>query len=159
MRRRRRGRWITRRALTFREAMAADLPALDTLLTAAELSPEGVETHLADFVLAIQGNEVVGMAGLERYGPHGLLRSVAVRADHQGRGIGQALTRLMVERATASRLETLTLLTTTAADFFLKLDFHPVTRDVLPAALRASPQLQGGCPASATVMHLPLRQR
>lgn len=61
----------------------------------------------------------------------------------------------MVERATASRLETLTLLTTTAADFFLKLDFHPVTRDVLPAALRASPQLQGGCPASATVMHLP----
>ncbi len=159
MRRRRRGRWITRRALTFREAMAADLPALDTLLIAAELSLEGVETHLADFVLAIQGNEVVGMAGLERYGPHGLLRSVAVRADHQGRGIGQALTRLMVERATASRLETLTLLTTTAADFFLKLDFHPVTRDVLPAALRASPQLQGGCPASATVMHLPLRQR
>ncbi|WP_229782238.1 MULTISPECIES: arsenic resistance N-acetyltransferase ArsN2 [Deinococcus] len=139
--------------------MAADLPALDTLLIVAELSPEGVETHLADFVLAIQGNEVVGMAGLERYGPHGLLRSVAVRADHQGRGIGHALTRLMVERATASRLETLTLLTTTAADFFLKLDFHPVTRDVLPAALRASPQLQGGCPASATVMHLPLRQR
>jgi len=159
MRRRRRGWWITRRPLTFREAMAADLPALDTLLTAAELSPEGLETRLADFVLAIQGNEVVGMAGLERYGPHGLLRSVAVRADHQGRGIGQALTRLMVERATASRLETLTLLTTTAADFFLKLDFHPVTRDVLPAALRASPQLQGGCPASATVMHLPLRQR
>lgn len=159
MRRRRRGRWITRRPLTFREAMAADLPALDTLLIAAELSLEGVETHLANFVLAIQGNEVVGMAGLERYGPHGLLRSVAVRADHQGRGIGQALTRLMVERATASRLETLTLLTTTAADFFLKLDFHPVTRDVLPAALRASPQLQGGCPASATVMYLPLRQR
>ncbi|MDK2014669.1 MULTISPECIES: arsenic resistance N-acetyltransferase ArsN2 [unclassified Deinococcus] len=146
-----------RRAVTFREAAAADLPVMEALLIAAELSLEGVQAHLADFVLAIQGNEVVGVAGLERYGPHALLRSVAVRADHQGRGLGQSLTRAMIERATAARLETLTLLTTTAANFFPKFGFRPVTRDALPAALRASSQLRGICPASATVMHLTLR--
>lgn len=141
-----------RRAVTFREAAAADLSVMEALLIAAELSLEGVQAHLADFVLAIQGNEVVGVAGLERYGPHALLRSVAVRADHQGRGLGQSLT-----RATEAGLETLTLLTTTAANFFPKLGFRPVTRDALPAALQASSQLRGICSASATVMHLTLR--
>ncbi|MDR6221479.1 arsenic resistance N-acetyltransferase ArsN2 [Deinococcus soli (ex Cha et al. 2016)] len=140
------------RAVTFREAAAADLSVMEALLIAAELSLEGVQAHLADFVLAIQGNEVVGVAGLERYGPHALLRSVAVRADHQGRGLGQSLT-----RATEAGLETLTLLTTTAANFFPKLGFRPVTRDALPAALQASSQLRGICSASATVMHLTLR--
>ncbi|GGM58489.1 hypothetical protein GCM10008956_37600 [Deinococcus arenae] len=145
--------------VTFREATADDLPVMEALLIAAELSLEGVQAHLADFVLAVQGDEVLGVAGLERYGPHGLLRSVAVRADHQGRGLGQALTWEMIERATAAGLETLTLLTTTAAGFFPKQGFHPVTRDALPAALQASSQLQGGCPASAVILHLALPQR
>ena len=146
-----------RRAVTFRDAAAADLSVMEALLIAAELSLDGVQAHFADFVLAVQGDEVLGVAGLERYGPHALLRSVAVRADHQGRGIGQALARAMIERATVAGLETLTLLTTTAADFFPKLGFRPVTRDALPAALQASSQLRGMCSASATVMHLTLR--
>ncbi|GGL14290.1 arsenic resistance N-acetyltransferase ArsN2 [Deinococcus radiotolerans] len=148
-----------RHAVTFREAAAAELPILEALLIAAELSLEGVHAHLADFVLAVQGDDVLGVAGLEQYGPHGLLRSVAVRADHQGFGLGLALTREMIERATAGELETLTLLTTTAAGFFPKLGFRPVTRDALPAALQASSQLQGGCPSSAVVLQLALPQR
>ncbi|MBZ9715651.1 arsenic resistance N-acetyltransferase ArsN2 [Deinococcus multiflagellatus] len=144
--------------MTFREATATDLPVVENLLIAADLSLAGVQPHFPDFVLAVQGNEVLGVAGLERYGPHGLLRSVAVRADQQGRGLGQALTREMIERATAAGLETLALLTTTAAAFFPKLGFTPVTRDKLPAALQASSQLQGGCPASAVVLHLALPQ-
>lgn len=132
-----------RRAVTFRDAAAADLPVMEALLIAAELSVEGVRAHFADFVVAVQGHEVVGVAGLERYGLHGLLRSVAVRTDHQGFGLGQALMREMIERATVAGLETLALLTTTAADFFPKLGFRPVTRDALPAALQASPSCEG----------------
>lgn len=146
-----------RRAVTFRDATAADLPALEALLIAAEMQLEGVQAHLTDFVLAVQEDEVLGVAGLEQYGPHALLRSVAVRADHQSLGLGQALTRAMIERATAAGLETLTLLTTTAADFFPKLGFRPVTRDTLPVALQAASQLRGSCPATATVMRLTLR--
>lgn len=116
-----------RRAVTFREVVADDLPVVEALLVAADLPLEGVQAQFADFLLAVQGNEVLGVAGLERYGPHGLLRSVVVRADHQGRGIGQALTREMIERATAAGLETLTLLTTTAAAFFPKLGLYVIS--------------------------------
>jgi len=66
----------------------------------------------------------------------------------------------MVERllalARAERLERVFLLTTTAGGFFRRFGFRPVRREDVPAALRATEEFAGACPASATIMRLDL---
>ncbi len=48
------------------------------------------------------------------------------------------------------------LLTTTAEDWFPRFGFVRIARDAVPAALHASAELRGACPASAAVMQKPL---
>jgi arsenite methyltransferase len=136
-----------------RAARLADLPAVESLLEASGLPLEGVAEQFENvFAVAESGGEVVGMAGVEVYGAHGLLRSVAVAAHHQGEGIGQ---RLLAERlvwASARGLHSVYLLTTTAAKWFHRLGFVAVTRDDVPAAVRRSAEFAGICPSTATVM-------
>lgn len=143
--------------VTFRKATADDLNLIEDLLTAVALPLEGVQAHLTGFVLALRDEEILGVAGIERYGPHGLLRSVAIRADQRGLGTGQALTGELIRRARDAGLSNLFLLTTTAEGFFPKLGFIPLKRGDLPAGLTASQELQGVCPASAVVMQLVLQ--
>ncbi|WP_019009359.1 arsenic resistance N-acetyltransferase ArsN2 [Deinococcus aquatilis] len=143
--------------VTFRQATAEDLTVIETFLRTAALPLEGVEAHLSGFVLALRGQEVVGVAGTERYGAHGLLRSVTVRVDQRGQGTGQALTSELIRRARDAGLSSLFLLTTTAERFFPMFGFVPITREDLPPGLLASRELQGVCPASAVVMHLALQ--
>ncbi|UQN09421.1 arsenic resistance N-acetyltransferase ArsN2 [Deinococcus sp. QL22] len=143
--------------VTFREATADDLTVIETLLRAAALPLEGIEAHLPGFVLAHRDQEVVGLAGTERYGAYGLLRSVTVRSDQRGQGKGQALTSELIRRAHDAGLSGLFLLSTAAERFFPKFGFTPITRGDLPPGLFASQELQGVCPASAVVMHLALQ--
>ncbi|HEX8243382.1 MAG TPA: GNAT family N-acetyltransferase, partial [Longimicrobium sp.] len=97
-----------------------------------------------------------GAAGMEVYGGAGLLRSVAVDAGWQGRGLGAALTRERLAWAAARGLEEVYLLTDTAAGYFPKLGFAPVDRGQVPEAVRGSLQFTAVCPASAAVMVLRL---
>ncbi|WP_255639893.1 arsenic resistance N-acetyltransferase ArsN2 [Deinococcus taeanensis] len=129
---------------------------IEALLTAAGLPLDGVQAHLPGFVLAFRGEQGAGVAGIERHGVHGLLRSVAVRADQRGQGTGQALTSEMIRRAREAGLERLVLLTTTADGFYSRFGFSCLAREDLPPCVFASPGLQGACPASAVVMQLTL---
>ncbi len=130
-----------------------DLGAMEQLLTAAELPVEGVREALAGFVVARDAGAVIAAAGVERYDAAVLVRSVVVAANARGRGLG---TRLVDERLrTAARggATDAYLLTTTAEAFFGRLAFATITRDAVPAAVRASAEFTSLCPASATVMH------
>lgn len=142
--------------LTFRPATPTDLPAIRALLTAANLPLDGVTDHLANFTLAFSGDVLVGAAAIEPHGTTGLLRSVAVREDHRGHGLGKTLTTRMIERARRHEFASLVLLTTTAEHFFARFGFQRIDRARLPEPLFASEELQGACPASATVMRLDL---
>jgi len=93
---------------------------------------------------------------VEVYGAAGLLRSVAVHPGQRGTGLGQALTRAAADLARGAGVEELYLLTTTAEGFFPRLGFERVERGELPAALGASAELRGACPASAVAMRLRL---
>jgi amino-acid N-acetyltransferase len=135
-------------------ARAGDLADVLSLLRASGLPVDGVEARFpAGFVV---GREVdgalAGVAGVEVYGDSGLLRSVAVRADLRGTGLGQALSAAAVEAARTAGVRDLFLLTTTAEKFFLRLGFEPWGRGDVPAALAASEELRGACPAAAVVM-------
>jgi amino-acid N-acetyltransferase len=141
---------------TVRPATARDWPEIDRLLHARALPTEGAREHQAGFLVAEDGFTVVGAIGLERYGSVGLLRSLAVTERSSGRGVGTVLVRALLARAQALGLEALYLLTTTAPDYFPRFGFEPVPRASLPAALSASAELRGACPASAVAMRLTL---
>ena len=92
------------------------------------------------------------MAGLERYGRHGLLRSVAVSPAWRGRGIAGALTEEILATAEREGLEAVYLLTETAADFFARHGFRRIERSAVAESVRASAEFTALCPASAVVM-------
>ncbi|MCS6825401.1 MAG: arsenic resistance N-acetyltransferase ArsN2 [Caldilinea sp.] len=141
--------------LLFRTATPADWPAIVNLLRRYDLPTEGAQAHLDAFIVAVNAeNELKGVAGLERYGKVGLLRSLAVA--EQGWGIGAALVERILELARSLGMQQVVLLTTTAADYFLRFGFQRIARSAAPAAAHTSAEFQGACPASATVMLLRL---
>lgn len=143
--------------MEIRPARPSDLPAVLALVTQAALPPDGVAEHIGGFLVAAREGEVVACAGLEVYGSCGLLRSVVVRPDHRGRGVGRAVVAAVIERARARGLSHLYLLTTTAAGYFARMGFRPLDRDRVPAQVQASAEFSAGCCAAAQAMGLALR--
>jgi N-acetylglutamate synthase-like GNAT family acetyltransferase len=58
----------------------------------------------------------------------------------------------VIADAEARGIRALYLLTTTAERYFPSFGFRPITRDEVPADIRATAEFQGACPASAAVM-------
>ena len=128
---------------------------VEPLLTACGLPLDGLaDTKL---VVARIDGEVVGCAGLEQWNERALLRSVAVDARFRGQHIGEALIADRIAFA-KSNLEvgaaSISLLTTSAADFFAKLGFVRVEQ--LPEALNASTQTRISACSTATRMNMTL---
>lgn len=72
--------------------------------------------------------------------------------EARGLGLGQLLTQALVTAANEVRLNSLSLLTTTAEAFFARLGFERVQRSELPPALGNSEELCGAFPCSAAAM-------
>ena len=89
---------------------------------------------------------------MERFGPVGLLRSLAVSMGARGRGLGRALVSAMEDEARAAGVADIYLLTTTADRFFSKLGYVRIGRDEAPVAIRSTAQFSALCPSSAVVM-------
>ena len=140
-----------------RSADARDLPGVEALLTESALPLAGVREALPGFVVAEDAaGAIVGVAGLEVYQQHALLRSVAVAPEWRSRRLGRALVERMIAEANARGLQSIHLLTTTADRYFPSFGFERITRDDVPACLRVAEEFASACPASATVMTLGL---
>ena len=100
---------------------------------------------------------MVGSAALEAYGGAALLRSVAVRGELRGKGLGRRLVSAALELAAERRANTVYLLTEGAEDFFVRLGFRRVARTDVgresPEVSR-SVQFTSACPESAQAMML-----
>jgi amino-acid N-acetyltransferase len=139
---------------TFRSAQERDWDAIAGLLQSASLPLDGAQEHLTNFVLAYDGEQLAGVAGMECYGDVGLLRSVAVANPRQG--LGQRLVQRVLQRAAQQGMQQIVLLTTTAADYFPRFGFQVISRADAPTAAYQSVEFQGACPDSSTVMLLDL---
>jgi amino-acid N-acetyltransferase len=141
-------------ASAVRPAHAGDQADVLALLRASNLPTEGVEAIFpGGFVVSRDAaGALAGVAGVEVYGDVGLLRSVAVRPDQRGTGLGRAIAAAAVEQARETGVVELFLLTTTAESFFPRLGFVLSERGDMPSALAASEELRGACPATAVVM-------
>jgi amino-acid N-acetyltransferase len=133
-----------------------DLEAVLGLLEAATLPRDGVAEHFGEFLVARGPGEVVGCVGLERYGPAGLLRSLAVAPPHRGQGLGRLLAQRMVEAARRRGVARLFLLTETAPDFFPQFGFVRIERADADPAVQTSVEFRTACCQSAVCMRLDL---
>jgi amino-acid N-acetyltransferase len=146
--------------IEIRGARADDRDAVAALLERTALPPDGLDEQFGEaYAVAVADGEIVGAAGVEVYGSAGLLRSAAVDPAWRGRGLGQRLSEERLSWAAARGLDTVYLLTTTAADFFPRLGFVPVPREEVPAEVRGSLQFAGVCPSTAAVLAVRLEAR
>jgi N-acetylglutamate synthase-like GNAT family acetyltransferase len=142
-------------APTVRLATRADEAAVSALLVASQLPLDGVREALPCFVVAHDGDRLVGVAGIEACGAaghHALLRSVAVDPAWRGRGLGRTLVERAIALAEQRGTKALYLLTTTAEHYFPSFGFVQTSREAVPDDVRQTAEFQGACPASATVM-------
>ena len=136
----------------FERARPSDLPAVEALLSAANLPLAGAAEAFETGVVARDGGAVVGAAGVERYGPAGLLRSVIVAPDRRGAGLGRDLVAAAEDLARREGIRDLYLLTETAIDWFPRLGYSVVPRGEAAAAVGASLEFTTACPESAIAM-------
>jgi amino-acid N-acetyltransferase len=126
------------------------------LLDECELPREGLEAHLGTTLVARYGMNIVGCSALELYQECALLRSVAVKTTHRGRGLASRLTKAALELARNHQVTTVYLLTETADTFFSKLGFKPIPRSEVPQKVQGSIEFTTLCPHSATTMMVTL---
>ncbi len=141
-----------------RAATSDDLRGVLALLREASL-PRDVEPHLATFVVAEANGELIGTVGLELAGPSALLRSLVVAPDWRDAGVGTLLAERALDQAVARSLETIFLLTVTAAPFFERLGFRHAERMEAPVEIRETREFRELCPASARFMKLAVTDR
>lgn len=135
-------------------ASSADISAIKQLLIANKLPVDGVDDCWKTFVVARDGNVIVGCGGSEAHTFAALIRSVAVAETHRGRGIGRRMVRQLLDRLASRGIREFYLLTTTAEPYFAKRGFKPIDRDEIHPQLLGSTELQGACPDSAVCMRL-----
>ena len=133
-------------------ASPEDSAVILDLLQRSQLPVDGVIDHLATTVVAREDGRIVGSAALEMYGEHALLRSVAVSAAFQSRGLGRVLTKAALAMARERHVRAVYLLTTTAEQSFPKFGFTRIAREVVPDTVQTSVEFTSACPTTATVM-------
>jgi amino-acid N-acetyltransferase len=133
-----------------------DLKDAKRLLSESELPVEGLE-EAELWCVKGQSGGLIGVAGLERWGTQGLVRSVAVDGGQRRLGVGKVLVERVLEEASVSNLAELYLITETAPRFFEKFGFTPLERKNVKGDVLNSVEFKGACPDTAPVMRLKLK--
>ena len=141
-----------------RFATEKDWPAIERLISDAGLPLDGARDHLDGFVVVEDHGAIVGCGALERYGSTALLRSVVIASQLRGTRMGERLVRDLLDAARSQSIETVVLLTTTAARWFPRFGFQQITRQAVPPELTQSLEFQGACPETAVVMSVNMRR-
>ena len=145
--------------LQIENARTEEKELLISLLKEADLLTEDLPEGQSNFLLAKEGDELVGVAGLELFGSVGLLRSVAVSPAHQGQGIAGRMVEQLLAGADEQEVQAVYLITTTADHYFNRYGFKAVDRQQVPEAIQQTRQFSGLCPSSAVVMKRNLKHQ
>ena len=117
-----------------------DLAQIRKLLEEAAMLTEGIEWPPACYLLAFDGDEAVGVVGVEPALDSALIRSLYVRQSHRRGGIGERLVTAARKAAHTRGARQLYLFSTEAGGFFQRIGFEPAAVSDLTAALRGTPQ-------------------
>ena len=123
------------------------------LLVETGLFLEDVEKYFDYFlILKDQNSKIVACAGLEIYDKVGLLRSVSVKPQHQGKGLGKMITEEMINYAKGNGIQNLYLLTDTAQIFFSKFSFKEIERKNADTNIKNTYEFKYACKDTAILM-------
>ncbi len=138
-------------------AAAEDIAFVLSLVEECGLPVEGVREHFDRFFVATAGGERVGCVGMELYGEHVLLRSLAVARRARHAGIGAALLARAIAEARGAGGKTAWGLTTFGKKgLFDRFGFRVFPRAEAPPPLSRSSQFRGVCPESAVLIAVSL---
>jgi amino-acid N-acetyltransferase len=138
---------------SLRPANQADGDAICDLLAAVHLPTEGVKENIDSFVVYEIASGIVAAGGLEFHGKLALLRSVVVETGQSGNGLGALICDRLETAARDKGVQTIYLLTASAASFFRTRGYEELDRAQAPKVIRETEQFARLCPASAILMH------
>jgi amino-acid N-acetyltransferase len=126
------------------------------LLQAANLPTADLDQIPDEHMIIVAGHDgsVVAGAAIQLSPPEtaALLRSVVVRPDHRGRGLGRHVVE-RAERLAGNRGATrLYLLTESARAYFERFGYTSTPRETLPAGIAGLPEAAFLCPDAASCM-------
>lgn len=113
-----------------------------------DIAPE----YLPDFFIARDGDQDIGVAGVEIRGSFALIRSVAVHPGQRSRGLGAQLVAAVERRAAERGATQFFLLTNDAQAFFRGRGYAEVSRCSAPAEIQSCGQFGSSCCGGATLM-------
>lgn len=143
--------------ITIAAATSGDLETIRQILVANDLPTAGIDEHWQTFLVARDGDKIVGCGGAEAYQVAALIRSIAVIPEYRSHGVGRLIVRQLIDRLASRGLREFYLLTTTAEKYFRKRGFKRIDRDEVHPQLLASREFQDACPKSAVCMRMVMR--
>ncbi len=130
-----------------------EAPLLKALLAKANLMYEDIDLNEHYFFGEFIDDHLVATAGLEVYESHVLIRSVAVDDNSKGKGLGMHIVKEVEAWAKARGIKGIYLLTESAEGFFIKNNYHQISRAVVPDLIAQTTQFAQLCPQTAICMH------
>ena len=127
--------------------------SIKELLQAVDLPSQDINDKIHLFYSQGEQEFPIACGGFEQYDHIGLLRSVAIRQEAQGKGMGKQWVSQLLEEAKKMGLQELYLLTTTAEHFFEKMGFVQHEREKVPQAIKNSEEFSSLCPSTAILMY------
>ena len=138
----------------FREAEEKDLVLVLELLKSHHLPTDDISKTDIRFYVMKDDDRLIACAGLETFGEYQLLRSVAVKKEAAGKGIGSSLVDLTIKQSLKKGTKELFLLTETAEGFFKKKGFEVIGREEVPKSVKKSREFSELCPSTAICMRM-----
>lgn len=143
---------MTAPSLTLQPVDGPAFDRIEAVLAANDLPTADVRTAPGTFFVGVDGDELVGIGGVEVHDSDGLLRSVVVTEPHRGTGYGTVLCDALEGHARSVGVTTLYLLTTTAVGFFRRCGYREIDRRDAPPGIRRTAEFESLCDESATCM-------
>ena len=122
------------------KAKLSDIPQMQALVadkvkdgTILERTEDEVATNIRSYVLAKEGEKLVGYTALHIHSPRlAEIRSLIVDEAYRGRGIGQRMVIFTLDEAKALGVQEDVLVLTYLPAFFEKLGFKEINKEVIP---------------------------
>jgi len=119
-----------------------DLDQVREMIESAGMMTDGIEWPAACYILAYNGDEAIGVVGVEAKIDAALIRSLYVKPAMRQRGIGAALLAAARKAAHTRGAGRLYLLSTDAGSFFERQGFARAEVSTVIGALSGVPQVE-----------------
>ncbi|MEQ9310028.1 MAG: arsenic resistance N-acetyltransferase ArsN2 [Balneolaceae bacterium] len=133
-------------------AAQSDLNEIEDILRRNNLPIKDFSESEIVFYIVKDENEIIACAGIEKFENIALLRSVVIKEELRGAGLGSQFIDQILFKVKESNFIELYLLTENAEGFFSKKRFTSINREKAPECIKTSSEFSSICPSTAILM-------